>query len=134
MISNYLDTFGKENVLVLSHEEILSDPKKEMQVLFNFLEIDSNFVPSNIHKKTSPSIIPRFQILEDLRVKLFVLFHRYFPFGITFIRRYRIAEVYRTFNDSNKQLKFSSQSLELLNRYYKEDQKKVFNLLIEDDE
>lgn len=45
---NFIDSFGKDNVKIIIFENILSEPQKTVKEIFNFLEVDQNFIPENL--------------------------------------------------------------------------------------
>src|SRR6056297_3627604 len=50
-LKRYFDLFPKENILVLFFEDLKSNPKNFIQKIYSFLDVDDNFVPSNIKEK-----------------------------------------------------------------------------------
>ena len=44
-VKRYLDTFGKDNVMIFLFEELASDPVKVAQRAFRFLGVDDSFMP-----------------------------------------------------------------------------------------
>jgi hypothetical protein len=49
-LKNYLDIFPKEQIMILSFEELKKHPEKVFQKVFKFLEVEKNFTP-NLHLK-----------------------------------------------------------------------------------
>lgn len=44
----YFELFGKENVYILTHEEMISSPVETLHKIFQWLGVDSTFTPPNI--------------------------------------------------------------------------------------
>lgn len=44
----YVTTFGRENILILIHDDSKTDPKKFIQGIYAFLGIDSDFIPPSL--------------------------------------------------------------------------------------
>jgi hypothetical protein len=64
-LKNYLDLFGKKNVLVLLHEDLLSDPKKTVQSIYKFLGIkNKDFMPENLKKKKNKAGKAKFSFIN----------------------------------------------------------------------
>lgn len=120
-LKRFYETFGDDNVFVIQKEQIDEDPEKAITSLFDFLQIDNTFTPTMIQKKVSPGIIPRFRLLESFRVMLFGLFKGYFPKVILLIRRLRLAEGYRQFNNRKLLFNVDKQVISVLNDYYAND-------------
>lgn len=61
-VKRYLDTFPKENVLILLFEELTRDPVRATQRVFRFLGVDDSFVPAvEVHNPAGKILnIPRF--------------------------------------------------------------------------
>lgn len=56
----YIETFGRERVMALTLEELKSSPTKTLQNLFQWLGVDSSFVPPSLEKRynVSPEAVP----------------------------------------------------------------------------
>jgi hypothetical protein len=52
-LSRYYEYFQKEQILVLIYEDLKENPYLFLKKIFNFLEVDDNFVPSVIEKKVN---------------------------------------------------------------------------------
>lgn len=61
-VKRYLDTFGKEKVLILLFDELAKAPVKTAQKVFSFLAVDDSFVPRvEVHNPAGQILnIPRF--------------------------------------------------------------------------
>jgi hypothetical protein len=49
-LKRYYDLFPKENIKILLFEEVIKNPTKVSQEIFEFLNVDSNFVPETSQK------------------------------------------------------------------------------------
>jgi hypothetical protein len=72
-VKRYIDTFGKENVLIIIFEELVDDLLKKVQNIYRFLGVDDNFVPEiRIHNPAGGILnIPRFWQDPGLFLKTF---------------------------------------------------------------
>ncbi|WP_447971893.1 sulfotransferase domain-containing protein [Nitrospira sp. M1] len=78
-ISQYLQTFGKEQVQIIFFEDLARQPNEWLQKVFQFLDIDTSFIPpseSMSKNKASLPIIPslsraliQFRLLPNRRTK-----------------------------------------------------------------
>lgn len=57
----YINKFGLESIFTLTHEELLNDMLPTLEKLYDWLGVDSNFIPEEIHtpKNVTPSIIEK---------------------------------------------------------------------------
>ena len=72
-VKRYLDTFGKDNVLVILFEELVSEPLSVVKKTFNFLDVDDTIVPEiMVHNQAGAILsIPRFWQDTELLLKTF---------------------------------------------------------------
>jgi len=56
----YYDLFPQNNIFILFYDDLINRPLGLCRRLFNFLEIDKDFVPSVIDKKINVAVVPRF--------------------------------------------------------------------------
>lgn len=54
-LQRYYDLFDEKRILVLLYDDLEQNPHKEVQKLFNFLGVDSSFIPSCIGQKYNTS-------------------------------------------------------------------------------
>ena len=58
-VQKYLDTFGKNKVKIYLYEDLRENPYWLLRDIFEFLEVDPNFVPSNLDISYNISGIPK---------------------------------------------------------------------------
>ena len=63
-INNFLRAFSKEQMLFLLTKELSENRFKLLKKIYNFLEVNSNFIPSNINQKKNSSKIIRSVMLH----------------------------------------------------------------------
>lgn len=74
-VKRYFDVFPHEQILVVLSEELRKQPEQTIRKLYNFLEIDDQFLPS-LSEKHNAAVVPRnaiiFKLLtfNTLRVKI----------------------------------------------------------------
>ncbi|MFM1913800.1 MAG: hypothetical protein RIR51_1652 [Bacteroidota bacterium] len=129
MIFHCQQVFGEENVLITTKEDIDKDPKKVLELIFKFLEVDYEFEPSILQKNVSIGIIPKYIFLETLRVKLYRYSKQFFPKIILLLRKYRISEIYRKLNTSAQEISLDKNVIKLLYQYYWDDLELINNKL-----
>lgn len=70
-LKNYFEIFGRENVFILFHEDLLGKPKKCVKDLYNFLGIkDIKYIPKNLKKKKNIAGRARYSILNYMMMQL----------------------------------------------------------------
>ena len=72
-VKRYLDTFGKNNVLIIAFEELVDDAVAVAQKVYRFLDVDDKFIPViKIHNPAGGIVsIPRFWEDTGLFLKTF---------------------------------------------------------------
>jgi hypothetical protein len=64
-LKNYLDLFGKRHVLVLLHEDLLTDPKKTIRSIYKFLGLkNEKYLPKNLKKKKNKAGKAKFSFIN----------------------------------------------------------------------
>lgn len=62
-LKKYYELFPKENILLIKAENMSKDPIVEFRKVFNFLQVDADFVPKIVKDYSAPSVIdPRVQV------------------------------------------------------------------------
>jgi hypothetical protein len=64
VLESYLRYFGREQMLVLFQEDLLSQPEEKLREVFSFLRVDESYVPSNLGKRYHVGGVKRFGALE----------------------------------------------------------------------
>jgi hypothetical protein len=54
-IKKWLKLFPEENFLFLIYDDLEKDPVKFLKSIYNFLEVDSNFIPDIVKKRINPT-------------------------------------------------------------------------------
>jgi hypothetical protein len=72
-VKRYLDTFGRDHVLIILFEELTSEPFSVLKKTFQFLEVDDTFVPQiKVHNPGGSILsIPQFWKDTGLFLKTF---------------------------------------------------------------
>lgn len=87
-LMRYLEFFPREQILILKSEETRIDPQKNFRKCFEFLELESNFVPT-----LPPSFTSRSVINLDLQKELRAYFGKKFDILIDVIERDQTSSV-----------------------------------------
>ena len=130
-LAGFMRAYGRDRVHVVLQEEIEEDPHAVVRSLYAFLQVDTDFVPPIVTKRTSPGIMPRLQWLEDLRGWIFRRLNRLSPHAVVLVRKLRLAEIYRRMNHDARTDSFTVDPSvrEALRAYYAEDIDKLEQLL-----
>ena len=132
-LENLITTFGHSKVLILQNEEFEKFPKEVLKRTYTFLNVQSDFTPHSVNKKISKGIIPKFPILEVLRVKVFKFFKFNLPIIITIVRRLGIAETYRKLNTNQDDFQITKEGMTFLSDLFEDDYDKTMDLVREMD-
>jgi len=68
-LASYFRLFPKNNISVLLFDDLKADPKKFAKSIYNFIGVDSEFVPSVIHERLLPAAEPRWDFPAHLVYK-----------------------------------------------------------------
>lgn len=119
----FIEIFAVENVYIGIKEDIDKSPKDELIKIYNFLEVNHEYIPPIFNKKIGPGIIPRFHSLEALRGRLFYTLNERTPWLVGHIRRLRLAEIYRKLNADRRPSSFQidERVIEKLASHYREE-------------
>lgn len=132
MVNNYIEYFKKENVFIGFKEDIDRDPADEVKNLYRFIGVNDDFKPTMLNKQVSPGNVPKIYFLERMRGRIFKMMKMIFPRGIVWVRKLRLAEIYRKLNNRNSSIKIDSKALNWLKKYYEEDILQLEELLGKD--
>ena len=70
-LKNYFKLFGRENILVLFHEDLLNRPKESLKSLYSFLGLkNTKFLSKNLNKKRNIAGRARYSILNYMMMQL----------------------------------------------------------------
>ena len=68
-LESYLRFFDKTQILVFLHEDIASDPLSTVKATFEFLDIDSSYIPKSLHSRPQ-SVVYNIKRLHWLQKRL----------------------------------------------------------------
>ena len=69
-ISQYEEVFGRSNMHIMVFEEYIKNPLASLRDLFDFLEVDTEFIPKDADKKTNETFNYRYKPLYKMYFKL----------------------------------------------------------------
>lgn len=78
----YFDIFPHENILILFFDDLKKQPEKFASDIYQFLEVDSSFTPSVLHKKINVAREARSDFLANLAHKVGVFIRKHSGAGI----------------------------------------------------
>ena len=61
----YFEVFQKKEIMVCLHDELKNKPESLMKSIFNFLEVDNDFIP-NMSEKKNISVIPKYKNINNI--------------------------------------------------------------------
>ncbi len=65
-LKKYFDTFPKENILVLTFDELKANPLTTIQKTYKFLGVDSDFIPKNLKIKVNQAFTIKYKFIKDI--------------------------------------------------------------------
>ncbi len=133
-VDEYIKLFGSQNVKVLIYEDLLKEPKSFVQQVYSFLNVDSDFEPSNLYKRTNQKkSLPKYE-------KIFYLlqsFQEWLKINnikgkavINYLRRSGYFNILHRLNQSNDDFpELSREIKQELADFYREDVNQISQLL-----
>jgi len=128
-VKRFIDTFGGKNVKITIFEELIKNPKKVLKEIYEFLEVDTNFVPNEIpHYNISKN--PKIKIINNFMGKDYFiqkLIKKLVPFEV---RKKIVYTIKDKLNVSSSQIEIDLSKWDKINLYKKflPDVKKLENL------
>ncbi len=68
-LKRYLELFSMDQILTLIYEDSLKDPLSFIRTIYEFIGVDSSFVPSMVNARVNIGRVPRFVWLDRLLVQ-----------------------------------------------------------------
>lgn len=132
-VKRYIDLFGKERVLVLILEESKENPQDFIKKIFEFLEVDPQFVPNMLQREVNIARTPRFVWIEKTMMHI-AEFLRRAGLGkiVWFIKKGSIPDRIRKMNTKKDKRKMRDTTKEDLKKTFKQDTS-VLSEIIEKD-
>jgi len=101
---NYLKTvfeiFDKENIHIVFFDEIKNEPRRVYKEICSFLEVKSDFFPSNLQKKIGRGYYPRYETLQRLKSKIGKMLRQNNLHNIiVFSKKIGISELFKIINN-----------------------------------
>lgn len=54
-LKRFVDTFGRERLLVVFYEDLVADPAAFIRPIYRFLDVDEDFIPPTLHERINPA-------------------------------------------------------------------------------
>jgi len=129
-LKRWLEIFPKENILVIDFHKMINHPVRFSTELFNFLGVDSSFIPSSVNRTYNKSYIPRHEfplrfitfsrrILETLGLKQLV----------SVLKRAGVRNYIDALNDSKVLVELSDAETKTLEDVFRDSNKSLSALL-----
>lgn len=119
-ISRFISAMGRSQVLILDQTDCANNPVAVLRKVWNFLEVDESFQPARANSKISVGIMPKSQMLETLRTRLFYFVNARRPGLISLSRKARLGDIYRRLN-SGGEIRLGEDAVAYLREKFEED-------------
>lgn len=116
----YASIFGLDCMFVVDQSDCRLKPLEVLQGLWHFLGVDPSFQPSLAKRVVSPGVVPKFQIFESARRKLFYFLNRRAPRAVTLIRSSGLSDYFKALN-AGQALSFSNAAADYLRDFFAAD-------------
>jgi len=123
-VKRFIDTFGPKQVKILIFEEFIKDPKAVIKEILKFLQVD-NELPENFEKIYNPYSAPRGKISQKIvsSKKISKISDQLIPKSL----KWKLKE--KIILKKQKRPDITNEESIILENYYREDVKKLQNLL-----
>ena len=126
-ISNYLTYFSRDQLLILTFDELVSKPDELIQKILNFLELPGNYESIDTGKVNTANI-PRIPFIEQLIISFGEFLRNKNLFFIKkMIQKIGLQSIIRGLNDSGKKSEISLDD-EIINYIKKETSEDIYKL------
>jgi hypothetical protein len=75
-LKRFMDTFGRDRLLVVFYEDLLADPAAFIRPIYSFLGVDENFIPATLHERINPARDARAESVALLAYRLALILRR----------------------------------------------------------
>lgn len=132
-LEQYFNRFDRSHILVLIYEDSKKDPQAFIKKIYNFLGVDSLFVPSMLHDEINVARVPK-HVGVDRGMHYVSEFLRRNGLDtvVHMIRRLGIPDLIRTFNTKPKKQQKPVVDHTYLVNYFKEDVARLSTMLDRD--
>jgi len=132
-LKRFYSLFPKEQVLVLIYENIRSDPKQFIQLVYKFLGVDSTFVPSMLKSRVNVARIPKSNKLEKFMNKISLTFQKIHLDRLVWaVKKTGIPQKIRQWNtvkNTKKMNVFLLEDQKKLKKYFKDEIQELSKML-----
>lgn len=101
-LCEYVDHFGRDSVLIISHEDINSRPDLVLKALWSFLGVNYPGVLRSESSIVGAGVVPKLQWLERARVATYKFLKFRFPTALNLSKELGISTLYRKLNDGGQ--------------------------------
>jgi len=129
-----LKLFPRDQILILIYEDIKKDPLKFIQKIYNFLNVDSSFVPFMLEKKVDASRTPKLIFLDKIIRRIANLLRKIGLHKLVWlVKKTGIPETIRRINTKKRRkLKVDKKTREKLKEVFRKDIKRLSKMLERD--
>ncbi len=134
-VKHYFDTFDREKLKIILHDDLTKDSLKVMQEIYRFIGVDDTFNPDT-SKRSQSAAVPKNQTLNNLlqtKNPIRTVISSTLKLAMPLEMRQKIRSSLVKLNSAGKELKpLSSEERKLLTEFYREDILKLQDLIQRD--
>lgn len=75
-LKRYIETFGRERILVVFYEDMVEDPERFIVSIYQFLGVDDTFRPTTLHERINPARDARAESVALLAYRVALIMRR----------------------------------------------------------
>lgn len=125
----YLDMFGAERTHIIIKDDIDAAPQAVIKALYQFLGVDSDFVPPAVFAQIHPSFIHKHQFLQTWRLWVARAVKKHAPWAVNTPTREALSRLYRKINRDKRDLVIDAAAKEFCQEYYRDEVARLEALL-----
>jgi hypothetical protein len=134
-LKKYYYIFDKRQIHTLLLDDIKTNPSKALSALYNFLEVDSDFIPKSADRKINPTMKVKNGILKKTLSQIYSNLSQFLPHNLQqkLVGKNIIYQIYKKYGLTRSSYPTIEKSLRYkLIEFYRDDIKKLEELINRD--
>jgi hypothetical protein len=133
-IEKYLQYFPEEQISIFIFEEMIENPEKHLQEIYDLLGVDPNFLPQDYQKRANPSRKPLLPGLYKLSISISRILHKYnLSSMVKLVKKLRVDRIFFPLRKNGSRFAgIDSETTDMLQDYFKNDLEKLSDFLHRD--
>lgn len=126
-VKRYLELFPRQNIKIILYEDFKNYPEKILKEIFEFLNVDKNYLP-NLGQKYNVSAIPKYPKFNQIVKKVYIQLKSLIPKKIS----NNLKKKYKNVFFEKKKKPLSRKEKQILLEYFKDNIEKLSKIINKD--